>query len=127
MVINLKTNRRPGAKQAASLTTEMMVALGILVIAMMPLALSFVREHKVVRSAYQQGIAMEIIDGEMEILAAGEWRAFPQGSNQYILKADSAVNLPAGKAWLTIKEKQLRLEWIPEGKGFRVLREAAGK
>src|SRR5690242_7920860 len=53
VVINIKPNQRARARQAAVLTTEMMVALGILVVAMMPLALSFVREHKVVRSSYQ--------------------------------------------------------------------------
>jgi hypothetical protein len=96
------------------LTTELIVAMAILVLAAMPLALSFAQEGKVLRQSYQKAAAMELIDGELEILLAGEWRAFKEGSQPYELRADSAKNLPPGKTVLTITAKQVRLEWLPE-------------
>jgi hypothetical protein len=112
-----------------ALTTELVVAMAILVLAGMPLALSFAQEGKVLRQSYQKAAAMELIDGEMEILLAGEWRAFKEGSQAYELHGDSARNLSPGKAVLTIKAKHVRLEWLPE-KGelaSAVMREGTGR
>lgn len=114
-------------RQQGALTTELMVALGILVTTMLPLSVAFTREHKLIRTSYQKSVAMEIIDGEMEILAAGEWHNFKEGTQSYPLHAQAAKNLPAGKAMLTVKDQHLRLEWVPEDKGFKVAREAVGK
>jgi len=116
-------------KKAGSLVTELIVAMAILVIAMFPLGYTFSQEHRLARSSYQRAVAMEIVDGEMEILLAGEWRSFPQGAQAYSLHAESARNLPPGNATLTITGNHLRLDWTPETKtaGGKVLREADAK
>jgi hypothetical protein len=101
-------------RRSGALTTELIVAMAILLIAAMPLALSFAQEGKVLRQSYQKAAAMELIDGELEILLAGEWRAFKEGSQPYELRGAAAKNLPPGKAVLTITAKQIRLEWLPE-------------
>src|SRR6266436_470087 len=65
------------AQERAFLMTEMLVALAILLGALLPLAYSLVSEKRLARAVYQRAVAMELVDGEMEILAAGEWRAMP--------------------------------------------------
>jgi hypothetical protein len=69
---------------------------------------------------------MELIDGEMEILLAGEWHSFADGTQPYMLHADTSTNLPPGKTTLTITGKHLRLDWMPATKrpGGEVVREA---
>ncbi|MDB6112006.1 MAG: hypothetical protein JWR69_3756, partial [Pedosphaera sp.] len=57
-------------RRCGALSTELIVAMAILVIAAMPLALSFAQEGKVLRQSYQKAAAMELVDGEMEILLA---------------------------------------------------------
>jgi hypothetical protein len=52
----------------------------------------------------------------MEILAAGEWRAYPEGSQPYTVHARAATNLPPGKFQLTRAGNHLRLEWSSTGK-----------
>ena len=52
-----------------------MVAIAILAVAMLPLSAGFFADQKVLRSHYWRAVAMEIVDGEMEILVAGEHRA----------------------------------------------------
>jgi hypothetical protein len=96
------------------LMTELLIAMAILILAVIPLAMCFVQESKVLRQSYQRAVAMELIDGEMEILLAGEWRSFKEGTQSYPLSGDAQKNLPPGQAVLSITGKHVRLEWQPE-------------
>jgi hypothetical protein len=109
--------RRSRAREQGALMADLVVALGILVLAALPIAFAFDQERRLCRMRYQEAVAMEIVDGEMEVLAAGEWRAFPEGQSAYAVKAGAAKNLPPGGFNLTRKEQTLRLEWKPARKG----------
>ena len=95
---------------------EMVMAMAILVIAMLPLAFSVNSDARLFRATYQRAVAMEIVDGEMEILAAGAWRDFPEGPQPYTVHANAAANLPPGQFQLTRTGHHLRLEWRPRKK-----------
>ena len=116
-------------RQRGWMTTELVVAMGILTVTMLPLAFSFVSEMKLCRGYYYRAVAMEIVDGEMEILAAGEWRAFKPGAQTYTVRADAAKVLPPSHFVLTLENERVRLEWLPDkkNKGGRVVREARAK
>ena len=113
-------------RQRAALTTDAVVAIAILGLTMLPLSFAFVREMKLCRTYYSQAVAMEIVDGEMEILAAGEWRSFKPGTQTYAVRAEAVKVLPPGRFELTVKNERVRLEWLPDkkDKGGRVVREA---
>jgi len=96
------------------LMADLFVAMGILAVAIMPLAFSYVRETRLLRAEYFRGVAMEIVDGEMEILAAGEWRNLPDGSQPYAVHAGAATNLPPGRFQLIKTGNHLRLEWASD-------------
>ncbi len=117
----------PSARQRGALLIELLVAMGLLTGALLPLAYSISSERRLARACYQRAVAMEIVDGEAEALAAGEWRAFSPGSQEYHPRAGAAVNLPPGKFLLTIQDRKLRLEWTPSVKrhGGPVAREAS--
>lgn len=69
---------------------------------------------------------MEIVDGEMEVLRAGYWKEFNQGTQPYPTTAQSMKNLPEGKLQLTLDGKRLQLEWTPKEERYqsgRVVRE----
>jgi hypothetical protein len=129
MVIPHPIRPRGSRSRDAALATELMVALAILGIAVFPLAFSFAREHQYLRTCYQRAVAMEIVDGEMEVLLAGEWRSFSDGVHAITPRAESARNLPPGTLQLTVAGKQLRLEWLPDSRdqGGKVLREAMAR
>ncbi len=114
---------RPRAR--GFLTTELVMAMAILVLAMIPLSYAVLHERKLGRALYYRAVAMEIVDGEMEVLRAGNWRRFAEGSHPYATRAESARNLPPGKFVLTREAKRLRLEWMPDkrGKGAPMARE----
>lgn len=111
------------------LATDILIAISILTLTIIPMAFSYLNEQKATRLLYQKAVAMEMLDGEMEILAAGEWHAFKQGAQPYPLKGNAAQNLPPGSARLTITGNHLRLEWVPVKKLKEniIIREATGK
>lgn len=121
--------RRTRSRETALLMTELMIGIAILGIAVFPLAYSFAREHQYLRGCYQRAVAMEMVDGEMEILLAGEWRAFTNGVHSLTPRAQSATNLPPGTLQLTVAGQTLRLEWLPQrnNQGGKVLREATAR
>lgn len=103
-----------------------MVALTIFALAILPMSTAFLSDQKLCRAYYYKGLAMEIVDGEMEVLRHGQWRQYPLGVHEYAVRADAAKNLPSGKFLLTVETNAVRLEWLPEGKGKggSVIREA---
>ncbi len=120
--------RRVSAKHrlpsAASgfLNLELIIAIAILAAVMLPLGGAWYHEKKLLRVYYRDAIAMEILDGEMEVLAAGEWRSFPEGRHELKPTALAATNLPPGHFILTREAKHVRLEWLPE-RGRKMRRE----
>ncbi len=116
-------------RRSALLMTEVMIALTIISLAILPLAYSFAQENKYLRRCYERSVAIEIVDGEMEIIRAGGWRQFTNGVHTITTTARSATNLPPGELRLTLTDKQARVEWLPAetSHGSPVVREAALK
>jgi hypothetical protein len=100
-----------------ALMTEWVVAMGLFSLACLPLAFEFMQEVKLARACSQRAVAMSIVDGEMEVLAAGEWRAFNSGQQTYAVTAASATNLPPGEFMLTVADDRVRLDWLPQDRG----------
>jgi hypothetical protein len=103
--------KRQYLEQRGFMMADMVLAMGILIIVMVPLAFSVNSDAKQLRATYQRAVAMEIVDGEIEILAAGEWRNFPEGPHPYAVHANAITNLPPGQFQLTRTGQHLRLEW----------------
>ena len=122
-------NRRAIGSQRGALMTELVIAISIVALAVLPLALGFLDEQKLCRAYYYRAVAMEIVDGEMEVLAAGEWRAFPIGTHRYQPLGTAVTNLPAGRFELTIAGQAIRLAWLPARRdvGGEVVREVKVK
>ena len=108
--------------EAGFLNIELVVAIAILAVVMLPLGGAWYHETKMLRAYYRDAVAMEILDGEMEVLAAGEWRSFPEGRHELKPTAHAATNLPPGHFVLTREVQRMRLEWLPE-RGRKMARE----
>jgi hypothetical protein len=113
-----------------SIMVELVIAIGILTAALLPLAFSYTNEQHQCHLAYIRAIAMELVDGEMEVLAAGRWHEVGgDGTYDYSVSAGAVQNLPTGKFTLTVHGRQLRLEWRPDNPRFGrpVVREATAR
>ena len=96
------------------LMVDAVVAMAILSLAIVPLGFSFARERQILKIEYQRGVANEIVDGEMEILAASDWKKFLDGAQSYTVRARADASLPPGHFQLTKTGNHLRLEWTPD-------------
>jgi len=117
------------ALQRGFLEIDMVVGLAILTLAVLPLGYSFARERHLLKIEYSRSVADEIVDGEIEILAAGAAKNLPDGTQNYPVHAAAASQLPPGHFELTKTGNRLRLEWMPDkprGVGA-IIREAALK
>jgi hypothetical protein len=116
-------------RERGFMMVDLFVGMAILAVAILPLAFSYVKETRMLRAEYFHGVAMEIVDGEMEVLAAGEWRNVPEGAQPYTVHAHAAASLPPGHFQLTKTGQRLRLEWASnQRQGIRpVVREVTVK
>ena len=97
------------------LEVDLVVGLAILTLAVVPLGYSFARERQVLKMEYCRSVANEIVDGEMEILVAGDWKNFSDGPQNYSVHANALASLPPGHFQLTKSVNHLRLEWRSDG------------
>ena len=115
MKIKLPQPFRKGIRaRRGYLMMDAVVAMAILALAIVPLGFSFARERQLLKIEYLHSVANEIVDGEMEILAAGDWKNFPDGAQAYMVHSRAAANLPPGHFQLTKTGNHLRLEWTPD-------------
>jgi hypothetical protein len=96
------------------LMVDLVAALAIFAIAVMPLAYAFARERQILKIDYLRAVANEVVDGEMEILTAGAGRDFPDGSQVYTVNSRATASLPPGHFLLNRNGNYLRLSWIPD-------------
>ncbi|HEY5912749.1 MAG TPA: hypothetical protein VJA21_19280 [Verrucomicrobiae bacterium] len=124
----IRTKYRSAARRG-SLMVELLIAMALLTGALLPVAYSIASEKRLARSVYQRAVAMEIVDGEAEVLAAGGGRDYTNGVYDYSVGAAAATNLPPGRFILTVTSGKARLEWRPAVKhhGGPVVREVSVK
>lgn len=96
-----------------SLQIDLVIALGILALTLLPLASSVRGERRLCRALYHRAVALSLVDSEAEILLAGEWKHYPEGTHDYAIDARAAKNLPPGDFQLTRSENELTLTWQP--------------
>jgi hypothetical protein len=102
--------------QRAFLQLDLIVGLAILSIAIVPLGFSFARERQVLKAEYYRSVLNELVDGEMEILAAGAAKNLPDGLQNISVPSRAAEKLPPGHFQLTKTGSHLRLDWTPDRK-----------
>lgn len=113
MVTAIRRDNR-SRKTGGTLTTELLVAMGILAATLIPLAYSFVHEHRLARAYYLRAVAMEVVDGEFERLRAGGWKTLAEGQTRLVTLAESVRSLGPGSLFATRSNHWVRLEWRPD-------------
>jgi hypothetical protein len=112
--------KAPASSQCRGfLSTDLMVAMAILGLALLPLTLIVLPQQQVAKTTYERAVVFEILDGELEVLRAGAWRDLPEGAQTYSVKAGSAASLPESDFRLIVAEGRLRLEWHPAATATR--------
>ena len=101
------------ARCRAFLQLDVAVAITVLALVFIPLSISSSGDLDLARRQYFEAVALQLIDGEMDVLLAGERRKDTLGEYGITPVGEAVQNLPEGKFVLTVKEKQLTLAWVP--------------
>ena len=105
------TNRL--AKRLAFLQLDVAIALTVLALVFIPLSVSSSGGLDLARRHYFEAVALQLIDGEMDVLLAGERRKYTPGEHQIKPVGEAVQNMPEGEFVLTVHDQKLTLAWVP--------------
>ncbi len=95
------------AKCRAFLQLDVAVAITVLALVFIPLSISSSGDLDLAP------VALQLIDGEMDVLLAGERRKYTTGEHRITPVGEAVQNLPEGEFVLTVQEQKLTLAWMP--------------
>ena len=101
------------AKRLAFLQLDVAIALTVLALVFIPLSVSSSGDLDLARRHYFEAVALQLIDGEMDVLLAGERRKYTTGEHRIKPVGDAVQNLPEGKFVLTVQDEKLTMAWVP--------------
>ena len=101
------------AKRLAFLQLDVAVAITVLALVFIPLSGSSSGDLDLARRQYFEAVALQLIDGEMDVLLAGERRKYTPGEHQIKPVGEAVQNLPEGEFVLTVHDQKLTLAWVP--------------
>ena len=97
----------------AFLQLDVAVAITVLALVFIPLSVSSSGDLDLARRQYFEAVALQLIDGEMDVLLAGERRKYTPGEHQIKPVGEAVQNLPEGEFVLTVHDQKLTLAWVP--------------
>ena len=101
------------AKCRAFLQLDVAVAITVLALVFIPLSVSSSSDLNLARRQYFEAVALQLIDGEMDVLLAGERRKYTPGEHQIKPVGEAVQNMPEGEFTLTVHDQKLTLAWVP--------------
>ncbi len=101
------------AKCRAFLQLDVAVAITVLALVFIPLSISSSGDLDLARRHYFEAVALQLIDGEMDVLLAGERQKYTTGEHRITPVGEAVQNLPEGEFVLTVQEQKLTLAWMP--------------
>jgi len=101
------------ANRLAFLQLDVAVAITVLALVFIPLSVSSSGDLDLARRQYFEAVALQLIDGEMDVLLAGERRKYTPGEHQIKPVGEAVQNLPEGEFVLTVHDQKLTLAWVP--------------
>ena len=109
-------NIRPTTRltnRLAFLQLDVAVAITVLALVFIPLSVSSSGDLDLARRQYFEAVALQLIDGEMDVLLAGERRKYTPGEHQIKPVGEAVQNLSEGEFVLTVHDQKLTLAWVP--------------
>ena len=101
------------ARRRAFLQLDVAIALTVLALVFIPLSVSSSGDLDLARRHYFEAVALQLIDGEMDVLLAGERRKYTTGEHRIKPVGDAVQNLPESKFVLTVQDEKLTMAWVP--------------
>ena len=98
----------------AFLQLDVAIAITVLVLVFIPLSVSSSGGLDLARRHYFEAVALQLIDGEMDVLLAGERQKYTTGEHRIKPVGQAVQNLPEGEFVLNVQDEKLTLAWMPK-------------
>ncbi len=85
---------------------EIMIAITVLSIALIPLAYNIKAEMQMLSALYYRSVAEQVLDGHIKFLALGEYKKYTEGQQKYIINNKAFNQLPKGNITLEISKTE---------------------
>ena len=100
-------------RRLAFIQLDVAVAIVILMLVFIPLTVTSSSKLDLARRHHVEAVVLHLIDGEIDVLLAGEKEKYNFGEHRINPAGEAAEDLPKGDFILTLKKNQLSLVWIP--------------
>ena len=101
-------------KRLAFLQLDVAIAITVLALVFIPLSVSSSGDLDLARRHYFEAVALQLIDGEMDVLLAGEHRKYTPGEHRIKPVGESVQNLHEGEFVLSVQHEKLTMAWMPK-------------
>ena len=98
----------------AFIQLDIAVAIVILGLIFIPLSVTSSAKLDLARRHHFEAVALNLIDGEIDVLLAGEIKKYKLGKSLITPPGEAVGSLPKGEFILTLNEKTIKLEWVPK-------------
>lgn len=114
--MNLHPANPTTARRRGGVLMELIVGLALLAGVLLPLTGGFVSQRRMAAQLSKRLVLTELIDGELEFIAAGRWKEFNEGTNAFVIEMPPGFVPPAGRSYLVRESDHFRLLWEPDTK-----------
>ena len=117
------------AKRLAFVQLDVALAVSILLLVFIPFSVTSSSKLDLARRQHFKAVALQMIDGELDVLMAGERQKYIPGEHKITPPGEAVKTQPVGEFILTVQENPRTIAWVPEkeAKWGRVEREVTLK
>ena len=110
----MKLPRPRSMRCLAFIQLDIALAIVILGLIFIPLSVTSSAKLDLARRHHFKAVALNLIDGEIDVLLAGEIKKYKPGESLITPPGEAVGSLPKGEFILTLNDKIFKLEWVPE-------------
>lgn len=103
----------PSRRTAGAIHLEAILALALTAAVLLPLSGVVVSQRRIASDLARHLAMIELVDGEMELIASGDWVRFSEGTHSIPLPAPDGFVPPVGELTLVRQGREFRLAWQP--------------
>jgi hypothetical protein len=111
----MNPNRRQesGRRTAGAIHLETILALALTAAVLLPISGIVVTQRRMASDLARHLMMIELVDGEMELIASGDWVRFSEGTHSIPLPSPEGFVPPVGELTLERHGREFRLTWRP--------------
>ena len=111
--MNPSLRQEPSRRKVGAIHLEAILALALTAAVLLPISGIVVSQRRIASDLTRHLTMIELVDGEMELIAAGDWVRYPEGTHSVPLPSPEGFVPPVGELTLVRQGREFSLAWRP--------------